>query len=83
MKVLFDLAANDCHYVMAPGSRDTAGLSLFCAEPAQADSSYCPSHHRACHAGFGKDWQALAGMMDAVERRRRSLASGRRRRAST
>lgn len=61
MKQLFDLNSNDCRYVVS------SQPSMFCAEPQREGSSYCDAHHKACHSGFGKNWQALAGMMDAME----------------
>lgn len=30
-------------------------------------TTYCEEHHVVCHAGFGKPWQGLAGMIEAVE----------------
>ena len=39
---------------------------FFCGE-ATDGRSYCPEHDALCHDGHGKPWQALAGMMEAVE----------------
>lgn len=38
----------------------------FCGETTDG-RSYCPAHDKRCHAGQGKPWQALAGMMENVE----------------
>lgn len=39
---------------------------FFCGETTDG-RSYCPAHDKACHAGQGKPWQGLAGMMANVE----------------
>lgn len=38
----------------------------FCGETTDG-RSYCPAHDKSCHAGQGKPWQGLAGMMANVE----------------
>lgn len=38
----------------------------FCGERTDG-RSYCPEHDALCHAGQGKPWESLAGMIDAVE----------------
>src|SRR5689334_18263116 len=38
----------------------------FCGETTDG-RSYCPVHDKSCHAGQGKPWQGLAGMIDNVE----------------
>lgn len=39
----------------------------FCGEPALDGKAYCKAHHKRTFGGIGKDWQALAGMMEATE----------------
>ncbi len=36
---------------------------LFCCEPIQEGSSYCPAHHARCHSGFGRPWKSVEYMM--------------------
>lgn len=36
---------------------------LFCGDPVQEGSSYCPEHHARCHNGFGRPWKAVEYMM--------------------
>jgi hypothetical protein len=78
MKTLFELEPQDCRYVT-----DGAPGALFCGRPKRTGSSYCPAHHKACHAGFGKEWQALAGMMATVEQTIKPTSMFERERPST
>jgi hypothetical protein len=42
VKTLLDLDDNDCRYVFGDGP------FLFCGDPKQDKSSYCPHHHAIC-----------------------------------
>ena len=40
---------------------------LFCGDPVQPESAYCPEHHAVCHNGFGKDVGLLERIMVSAE----------------
>jgi hypothetical protein len=58
-----ELSAGKCRY-----PHGTRAPYLFCGESTTARSPYCRKHHRLCQDGDGKPWEALAGMINAVDK---------------
>lgn len=58
---LMELGPKQCRFPITDESPH-----YFCGEPTDG-RSYCPAHDERCHAGQGKPWQGLAGMIEATE----------------
>lgn len=58
-----DLSAGKCRY-----PHGTRAPYLFCGESTTPGSPYCGRHHTICHCSGGKPWEALAAMINAVDR---------------
>jgi hypothetical protein len=50
--------ARGCRYPMWPNTERPPQPAIFCSEPVQLGSSYCPAHHALCHVGL-RDWASI------------------------
>jgi hypothetical protein len=50
-----------CRYPMWSNAERPPQPAIFCLEPVQPGSSYCPAHHALCHAGL-RDWARINGI---------------------
>jgi hypothetical protein len=53
--------ARGCRYPMWPNTERPPQPPLFCSEPVQPGSSYCPAHHALCRVS-PRDWATINAM---------------------